>query len=196
LSLSSVKGLADIGEIVLNHHENLDGTGFPAHRHGNDIPVEARILAIAADYCTVLHLWPKSVKALMAYARRYLGHEILDGIELSADEGLRREIAEKIILEGGGLRYDGVMVRHFMKFIGGGQAEQIVKHLDPSRLKAGMTLVRDLRLKDGRLLLTRGTVLGQGALMSLQSIAKRDMIEGEVAVSLDASETAESGEVS
>jgi hypothetical protein len=185
LSLSSVKGLADIGEIVLNHHENLDGTGFPAQRHGNDIPVGARILAIAADYCTVLHLWPKSVKALMASARRYLGQEALDDLELSADENMRREIAEKIVLEGGGLRYDGAMVRHFMKCIGGARSEQIVKHLPPSRLKAGMRLVKDLRLKDGRLLLTRGTVLGQGALTSLQSIGNRGLIEGEVAVSLE-----------
>jgi response regulator RpfG family c-di-GMP phosphodiesterase len=185
LSLSSVKGLTEIGEIVLNHHESLDGTGFPARRSGNDIPIGARILAIAADYGTVLHLWPKSIKALMASARRYLGQEVLEGLELSAEENLRREIAEKIILEGGGLRYDGALVRHFMKCIGGRRAEQVIKHLPLSRLRTGMRLEEDLRLKDGRLLLTRGTVLGQGALTSLQSIDHQGLIDGEVAVSLE-----------
>ena len=56
-----------------------------------------------------------------------------------------------------------------------------------------MTLMQDLRLKDGRLLLTRGTVLNQGSLMSLQSIGDRGLIEGEVSVSLGTTETGKDG---
>ena len=34
-------------EIVAYHHEYLDGSGYPYHLHGNDIPPSARIIAVA-----------------------------------------------------------------------------------------------------------------------------------------------------
>jgi two-component system response regulator RpfG len=36
--------------IALGHHEKFDGTGYPYGKKGNDIPVEARIVAIADVY--------------------------------------------------------------------------------------------------------------------------------------------------
>jgi HD-GYP domain-containing protein (c-di-GMP phosphodiesterase class II) len=42
--------LADIGEWVLAHHERLDGDGFPFGITNGDIPLEARILAVADAY--------------------------------------------------------------------------------------------------------------------------------------------------
>ena len=33
--------------IVLHHHESLDGSGYPHGLRGDDIPVEARIVAVA-----------------------------------------------------------------------------------------------------------------------------------------------------
>lgn len=36
-----------IAEMVLNHHERLDGSGYPAGHKGDDIPLDARILAVA-----------------------------------------------------------------------------------------------------------------------------------------------------
>ena len=193
LSLSSVEGLKDIGEIILNHHENMDGSGFPGKLDGKRIPVGSRILAIAADYCTVLHLWPRGLKNLMVSARRHLRHEIVEAVEITDEGTMREEIAEKIILEGVGRRYDGETVRHFIKFISRRRPQHIIKHLHHSQLRAGMTLMQDLRLKDGRLLLTRGTVLNQGSLMSLQSIGDRGLIEGEVSVSLGTKESGKDG---
>jgi putative two-component system response regulator len=32
---------------IMNHHENYDGTGYPDHLSGNDIPLCARIMAVA-----------------------------------------------------------------------------------------------------------------------------------------------------
>lgn len=34
-------------EVALNHHERYDGTGYPAGRKGEDIPLSARIVAVA-----------------------------------------------------------------------------------------------------------------------------------------------------
>ena len=45
--LSRVEFTWPIGEIVLQHHERLDGSGYPHHLMGKDIRIEARILAVA-----------------------------------------------------------------------------------------------------------------------------------------------------
>jgi len=42
--------LDDIGEWVLAHHERPDGRGYPSGLAGADIPLEARILAVADAY--------------------------------------------------------------------------------------------------------------------------------------------------
>jgi len=36
--------------IIRSHHERLDGSGFPDGLRGNDIPLEARIVAVADSF--------------------------------------------------------------------------------------------------------------------------------------------------
>ena len=45
--LSRVEFAWPIGDIILQHHERLDGSGYPHHLMGEDIRIEARILAVA-----------------------------------------------------------------------------------------------------------------------------------------------------
>ena len=42
--------LANVGEYVLSHHENFDGTGYPQGLKGNEIPYIARIIAVVDSY--------------------------------------------------------------------------------------------------------------------------------------------------
>jgi hypothetical protein len=72
------------------------------------------------------------------------------------------------------------------------------KNIDPSfavgvqEIKAGMVLMEDLRLKDGRLLLTKGTRLKETTVQSVQTIGERGMIPGKLVVSVpDAQQQAE-----
>jgi putative nucleotidyltransferase with HDIG domain len=44
---------APVSDLVLCHHERWDGLGYPAGLRGNDIPIGARILAIADCYSTL-----------------------------------------------------------------------------------------------------------------------------------------------
>ncbi len=48
--LSKQPRFAAAAEIVLSHHEAFDGTGYPRGLAGSDIPLEARILAVADAY--------------------------------------------------------------------------------------------------------------------------------------------------
>lgn len=41
---------ADIAPIILHHHERFDGYGYPSQLKGEDIPLEARIIAVAETF--------------------------------------------------------------------------------------------------------------------------------------------------
>lgn len=45
--LSDVDFLSDVREIILKHHEKYDGTGYPDGIGGQEVPIEAYILAVA-----------------------------------------------------------------------------------------------------------------------------------------------------
>ncbi|TET53900.1 MAG: HD domain-containing protein, partial [Actinobacteria bacterium] len=45
--LEPVKSLQSIVPIVRSHHERVDGTGYPDGLNGQNIPIEARIVAVA-----------------------------------------------------------------------------------------------------------------------------------------------------
>lgn len=45
--LSNIEFLKDCLPIILHHHENYDGSGYPSGLHGKDIPIGSRIIRIA-----------------------------------------------------------------------------------------------------------------------------------------------------
>ncbi len=48
--VSQIDGYRPVGEIILAHHERLDGLGYPRGLEGADIPILARIIAVADVY--------------------------------------------------------------------------------------------------------------------------------------------------
>lgn len=190
LPLSAVERLKEVGRIVLSHHENVDGQGFPDGLAGKEIPVGSKVLAIAADYCTVIYRWPRSVKKLMVNARRHIGRDATAEMELSHGEVLRRQIAERVIIEGAGIRYDPALVRHFMETLGSNRLHRNMMRVPYRMLKKGMVLAGELRLKDGRLLLSRGMTLDDSALRTIRSIGSRDLFKGDITVFAGTQETA------
>lgn len=48
--LSSVNEFSEIAEYVLEHHEKLDGTGYPRGLKGDEISLQARIITMADSY--------------------------------------------------------------------------------------------------------------------------------------------------
>ena len=66
--------------IALGHHEKFDGSGYPNGLHGEDIPLVARIVAVADVFDALVserpykHAWPldEGVEYLKAPARQAL----------------------------------------------------------------------------------------------------------------------------
>jgi putative two-component system response regulator len=48
--LLPLRSLKEVGDIVLHHHERYDGRGYPQGLAGEDIPLHARIVAIADSF--------------------------------------------------------------------------------------------------------------------------------------------------
>lgn len=48
--LSTIPGMKEISLMVLHHHERYDGTGYPVGLASQDIPLGARILAVADSF--------------------------------------------------------------------------------------------------------------------------------------------------
>ena len=48
--LSEIEGYGPVADIVLAHHERIDGKGYPQGLEGDDIPVIARIISVADTY--------------------------------------------------------------------------------------------------------------------------------------------------
>jgi putative nucleotidyltransferase with HDIG domain len=48
--VSQIDGYQPVGEIVIAHHERIDGLGYPRGVQGEDIPVLARIISVADTY--------------------------------------------------------------------------------------------------------------------------------------------------
>jgi HD-GYP domain-containing protein (c-di-GMP phosphodiesterase class II) len=48
--LANVETYAAIATVVRHHHERIDGTGYPDGLSGDDIPLVARIVAVADAY--------------------------------------------------------------------------------------------------------------------------------------------------
>jgi putative nucleotidyltransferase with HDIG domain len=80
--LLRVEGLGEVATAVLAHHERIDGRGYPDGLSGDDIPIPARILAIAEVYDILTS--PESYRAPLSAAeaedelRRVAGAQ-LDG---------------------------------------------------------------------------------------------------------------------
>ncbi len=75
-----VRGYQDVAEIVLCHHERIDGRGYPRNLGANDIPVLSRVLAVADcfDVMTARDSYraAMSVPAAIAELRRVAGTQL------------------------------------------------------------------------------------------------------------------------
>jgi len=90
--VSQTPFLSRCADIVTHHHERWDGAGYPAGLQGEDIPLAARIVAVANDYDAMISDRPYH-KALRAGA------------------------VARIISEGAAVAYDPAVVDVFLRIL-------------------------------------------------------------------------------
>jgi HD-GYP domain-containing protein (c-di-GMP phosphodiesterase class II) len=70
--------------IVRSHHERLDGSGFPDALQGDDIPLEARIVAVADAFDAMTtnraYRHPRSPEQAIQELRRCAGVQFDDSV--------------------------------------------------------------------------------------------------------------------
>lgn len=84
--LSKVNNFKEIANIIRFHHERIDGNGYPEGLKGEEIPIEARILAIADsfDAITTNRIYDKkksieeALEELLAYKNKMYDAKIVD----------------------------------------------------------------------------------------------------------------------
>lgn len=96
--LSVVVGMDDVAETVLYHHERFDGDGYPDGLRGQQIPLNARIVAVADAYDA------------MVSARPYRN-------------SLTHEEAMEELWRGAKTQFDPEIVRVFSELMGGDDRE-------------------------------------------------------------------------
>ncbi len=88
---------AEIGEIILQHHERVDGSGYPQGLRGNEIMVEAQIIAVADvfDAMTTDRAYRPAIPVALAVEEMGLmkgilfGEKIIDTLfEILREDGL------------------------------------------------------------------------------------------------------------
>ncbi|OQA34816.1 MAG: Cyclic di-GMP phosphodiesterase response regulator RpfG [Betaproteobacteria bacterium ADurb.Bin341] len=143
--LMALEDLRVAASMLRAHHERYDGTGFPDGLAGEDIPLGARVLAVANDF--------DALQLGLFSLRRY-----------SPDE------AKEIIVKGSGQRYDPNVVNAFIGVAAEEAAPKEV-HVSALDLKPGMVLARDLVARDGILLLAAEHMLNDGLVRQIRQYA-------------------------
>ena len=149
-ALMPLAKLQGVARMVRLHHERWDGHGMPDGLSGTDIPVGARIVAVAADYDDLVH----GVLTEQAYTPEH---------------------AEQAIRGGAEIRYDPQVVEAFMLALADEARES--RHdteIDVRALRPGMVLSRDLLSSRGAILLAQGYVFDDRVIRQVVDFARRE----------------------
>lgn len=88
-------GYGPVADIILYHHENVDGSGYPAGLIGNEIPLLARVMAVCNAYDTLTardsYRSPMTPQDALAELRRVAGRQLDEDIVKSFVAMVERE---------------------------------------------------------------------------------------------------------
>jgi putative nucleotidyltransferase with HDIG domain len=112
--VSSLDGYGPVAEIILAHHERIDGKGYPRGLAGDDIPELARIISVADTYDVMTardsYRTPMSSYDAIVELRRVAGKqldprfvevfiELLEGKDVSFAHGEAADFEKELALE-------------------------------------------------------------------------------------------------
>ena len=93
--ISSIQDMTEVGKAILAHHERWDGNGYPMGLKWSEIPLDARIIALADTYATMVshHAYKPSVSKDEAIA------EIRRNAGTQFDPEIAELFIEKVIMK-------------------------------------------------------------------------------------------------
>ena len=112
--VSSLDGYGPVAEIILAHHERIDGKGYPRGLAGDDIPELARIISVADTYDVMTardsYRTPMSSHDAIVELRRVAGKqldarfvevfiELLEGKDVSFQHGEAADFEKELALD-------------------------------------------------------------------------------------------------
>lgn len=150
--LMGLKPLAPAAAFIRAHHERFDGKGYPDGLRGEEIPLGARLLAVASDFDAAL--------SGQIFAESMVWDE-----------------ARAFIEQHSGSRYDPTVTAAFLSVVDQYKSRQgLVSELKLTSmdLRAGLVLSRDLEARQGMLLLAAGHVLEDSLIERIRRY-ERDM---------------------
>lgn len=141
-------------KMVRHHHENYNGSGFPDRLKGENIPLGARIIAVADAYDGILN---NKADYQMATPEKALAW-LLNRSAMEFDPAVLEALVASLKEESNGPESNEVEV-------------------SLSDLREGMVLSRDVRGSQGVLLLARGTALSAEHLARITIFLNTEQIE-------------------
>ncbi|RLC35874.1 hypothetical protein DRH29_05605, partial [candidate division Kazan bacterium] len=161
-TLSFIPQLKDVAEIILYHHEDYSGTGFPYKLKGEDIPFGARILRIADSFDNLTNPCSQSLS------------------KLRMDEAYRKLEEDTVKI------YDQNIVRKFRDVLDSlkmsiKEKKRVVQLL-PEDLKAGMVIAEDIKTSSGILIFKKDEAVNSNMLSRMHEYIKIDPIRGKISV--------------
>jgi response regulator RpfG family c-di-GMP phosphodiesterase len=184
ISMESVENLSDAAKLVRHHHERYDGKGFPGRLKGGQIPLGARIVSVASDYCRIFHYWPNNMQEIIHRARANHGLTMNSAIRGGKD-ALLQEAARKIIKDGIRQSYDENVALALIEVTGKAgspSSKQRLQLLPIEHLQPGMVVPQDLFLLDGRMLLAQSTRLDADMVRTIQKMGKMKMVPESISI--------------
>ncbi len=158
-ALIALEDLQGAATLIRCHHERYDGDGYPDKLPGEQVPLGARILAVANDY-----------DALQTGAFSQRCHTPQE--------------AQAFLIREQGRRYDPAVVKAFVALLDREEQQPSIEQhntlcLKSAALKSGMVLAQDLVTQDGVLLLSRGHILNDPLISKIYNIEETMACEFE-----------------
>ena len=183
--LETVERLNAIGEMILCHHEHVDGSGFPSGLKGEEIPLGARIIGPVGDYFRSICEWPDSLTKIMAKAVKLIGPQAGKLTVGDDHHKLIWKLKEEILRSRSGTIYDPEVISKLLDQLSFDDRRESKgpSHLvHYNALESGMMLARVLRTMDGRFVLAPGTKLNEKLIYGIKRLAAGQAIEEEVCI--------------
>lgn len=142
--------MQSVAALIRSHHEHHDGTGFPDGIAGDDIPMGARILAVADAY-----------------------EDLQSGQHMT--EHLSPAEARIVLAKGRGTQFDPLVLDVFLCLFSSASAhhDETPLLLRPEALQPGMIMARDFLSPQGVLLLATDHVLTEDLINRIRVFERR-----------------------